>query len=210
MRALSTRNDDPAGASRPFDKGRDGFVIAEGAAILVLEELGHAQRRGVPILAEVIGYGASADAYHITLPSPGGAGATRAGRRAIEKAGIDAVRRRPGLRPRHQHAGGRPDRAPGHPHAARRRRAEGEHHRDQGRHRAHARRGRRHRRRRGHPRDARRLRAADAQPGRPGSCGRRPRLHAARGRPRDVKVAIVNAFGFGGQNSSLIFRRWDA
>jgi 3-oxoacyl-[acyl-carrier-protein] synthase II len=88
MRALSTRNDDPAGASRPFDKGRDGFVIAEGSAILVLEELEHAQRRGVPILAEVLGYGASADAYHITLPSPGGAGAARAGRRAIAKSGL--------------------------------------------------------------------------------------------------------------------------
>jgi 3-oxoacyl-[acyl-carrier-protein] synthase II len=88
MRALSTRNDDPAGASRPFDKGRDGFVIAEGSAILVLEELEHAQRRGVPILAEVLGYGASADAYHITLPSPGGAGAARAGRRAIQKSGL--------------------------------------------------------------------------------------------------------------------------
>ncbi len=90
MRALSTRNDDPEGASRPFDKGRDGFVIAEGSAILVLEELEHARRRGVPILAEVIGYGASADAYHITLPSPGGAGAARASRRAMQKAGIAA------------------------------------------------------------------------------------------------------------------------
>ncbi|MEA2621162.1 MAG: 3-oxoacyl-[acyl-carrier-protein] synthase [Chloroflexota bacterium] len=88
MRALSTRNDDPAGASRPFDRGRDGFVIAEGSAILVLEELDHARRRGMPILAEVIGYAASADAYHITLPSPGGAGAARAGRRALQKAGL--------------------------------------------------------------------------------------------------------------------------
>jgi 3-oxoacyl-[acyl-carrier-protein] synthase II len=89
MRALSTRNDDPEGASRPFDQGRDGFVIAEGAATLILEELGHAEARGARILAEVIGYGASADAVHITLPAPGGAGAVRAARRAIEKARID-------------------------------------------------------------------------------------------------------------------------
>ena len=90
MRALSTRNDDPAGASRPFDRGRDGFVIAEGAAVLVLEEATHAERRGAAILAEVCGYGATADATHITLPAPGGAGALRAARRALAKAGIDA------------------------------------------------------------------------------------------------------------------------
>jgi len=89
MRALSTRNDDPAGASRPFDSGRDGFVIAEGAATLVLEELEHARRRGVPILAELCGYAATADAYHITLPAPGGSGALRAARRALHKAAID-------------------------------------------------------------------------------------------------------------------------
>ena len=86
MRALSTRNDDPPGASRPFDEGRDGFVIAEGAGVLVLEELGHARRRGARILAEVCGYGATADANHITLPAPGGAGAVRAARIALRKA----------------------------------------------------------------------------------------------------------------------------
>ncbi len=88
MRALSTRNDDPTGASRPFDEGRDGFVIAEGAAVLVLEELDHARRRGVPILAELAGYGATADASHITLPAEGGMGGVRAARRALEKAGL--------------------------------------------------------------------------------------------------------------------------
>jgi 3-oxoacyl-[acyl-carrier-protein] synthase II len=88
MRALSRRNDDPEGASRPFDSGRDGFVIAEGAAALVLEEAGHAARRGATVFAELCGYAATADAYHITLPSPGGAGAVRASRRALEKAGI--------------------------------------------------------------------------------------------------------------------------
>ena len=89
MRALSTRNADPEGASRPFDKGRDGFVIAEGCAVVVLETLDHAERRGAEPLAELIGYGATADASHITLPAPGGIGAVRAAQRALEKAGID-------------------------------------------------------------------------------------------------------------------------
>jgi len=90
MRALSTRNDDPEAASRPFDEGRDGFVIAEGCGVLVLEELAHAERRGAPILAELLGYGASADASHITLPAPGGAGGVAATRRALTKAGVGA------------------------------------------------------------------------------------------------------------------------
>jgi len=89
MRALSTRNDDPAGASRPFDEGRDGFVIAEGAGVLVLEELEHARKRGAQILAELCGYGATADANHITLPAPGGEGGVRAARRALAKAGME-------------------------------------------------------------------------------------------------------------------------
>jgi 3-oxoacyl-[acyl-carrier-protein] synthase II len=90
MRALSRRNDDPERASRPFDKGRDGFVPSEGAGVVVLEELGHAQARGAAILAELVGYGATADASHITLPAPGGIGAVRAARRALEKAGLAA------------------------------------------------------------------------------------------------------------------------
>jgi 3-oxoacyl-[acyl-carrier-protein] synthase II len=89
MKALSTRNDDPTAASRPFDADRDGFVVAEGAATLVLEELEHAQRRGARIYAEVCGYGATADGYHITTPSPGGMGAVRAARRALHKAGLE-------------------------------------------------------------------------------------------------------------------------
>ncbi len=88
MRALSTRNDDPAAASRPFDTGRDGFVLGEGAGVVVLEALEHAQARGATILAELVGYGATADASHITLPAPGGIGAARAARRALEKAGL--------------------------------------------------------------------------------------------------------------------------
>jgi 3-oxoacyl-[acyl-carrier-protein] synthase II len=90
MRALSTRNDEPVAASRPFDAERDGFVVAEGSATLVLEELEHAQRRGARIYAEICGYGATADGHHITTPSPGGVGAVRAARRALDKAGLGA------------------------------------------------------------------------------------------------------------------------
>ena len=86
MRALSTRNDEPERASRPFDRGRDGFVIGEGCGVVVLESLDHARARGAEPLAEVAGYGATADASHITLPAAGGAGAVRAIRRALEKA----------------------------------------------------------------------------------------------------------------------------
>jgi 3-oxoacyl-[acyl-carrier-protein] synthase II len=88
MRALSTRNDEPERASRPFDADRDGFVIGEGAGVIVLESLASARARGVQPLAELVGYGATADASHITLPAPGGAGAVRAIRRALEKAGL--------------------------------------------------------------------------------------------------------------------------
>src|ERR1700761_6772802 len=88
MRALSTRNDEPTKASRPFDKGRDGFEIGEGAGILILEELEFAKARGAKILAEVIGYGMSADAYHMTGIAPEGAGAQRSMRAALKVAGI--------------------------------------------------------------------------------------------------------------------------
>jgi 3-oxoacyl-[acyl-carrier-protein] synthase II len=87
-RALSTRNDQPEKASRPFDKERDGFVMAEGSGILILESLEHAQKRGANIMAEMVGAGCTADAYHITAPAPGGEGAIRAMKLALGDAGL--------------------------------------------------------------------------------------------------------------------------
>ena len=89
-KALSFRNDDPASASRPFDKTRDGFVIGEGSGILVLETLAHAEARGATILAEIVGYGTTCDAHHITSPTPGGVGGAAAMRLALEDGGISA------------------------------------------------------------------------------------------------------------------------
>jgi 3-oxoacyl-[acyl-carrier-protein] synthase II len=89
-KALSFRNDDPATASRPFDKERDGFVIGEGAGVLVLETLAHAEARGATVLAEVVGYGTTCDAHHITAPTPGGVGGAAAIRLALEDGQISA------------------------------------------------------------------------------------------------------------------------
>lgn len=88
MKALSSRNDEPEKASRPFDKDRDGFVIGEGSGIVILETLENAKKRGANIIAEVVGYGASGDAYHITSPAPEGEGAVRAMKAAIDRAGM--------------------------------------------------------------------------------------------------------------------------
>lgn len=89
MKALSQRNDEPTKASRPFDKDRDGFVMSEGAGILILEEYEHAKARGAKIYAEVVGYGATGDAYHITSPAPGGEGGARALSMALKNAGLN-------------------------------------------------------------------------------------------------------------------------
>jgi 3-oxoacyl-[acyl-carrier-protein] synthase II len=89
MPALSRRNDEPTRASRPWDKGRDGFVCGEGAGSLVLETLGRARRRGATILAEVAGYAATSDAYHITKPAPGGRGGVRSMRAALKEARLN-------------------------------------------------------------------------------------------------------------------------
>ncbi len=88
MKALSTRNDEPQRASRPFDAGRDGFVVGEGAGIVIMESLEHAQRRNAVILAEIVGYGMSGDANHITQPAEDGDGAYRVMRAALRDAGV--------------------------------------------------------------------------------------------------------------------------
>jgi 3-oxoacyl-[acyl-carrier-protein] synthase II len=186
MKALSTRNDDPARASRPFDEERDGFVIGEGAGILVLEALEHARARGAEPLAEVIGYGATADASHITLPAPGGIGAVRAARRAIEKAELQALRTIFG------------DHAPrvavtanksmlGHTLGA------------AGALESIA--------------VIQALRTGTVPPtinlDRPDPAGEGLDLTPNRAARRDLRIGLNNSFGFGGQNAALVFRRWD-
>ena len=209
MRALSTRNDDPHGASRPFDEGRDGFVIAEGAGVLVLEELDHARKRGAQILAEVCGYGATGDASHITLPAPGGEGGARAARRAIEKAGMQPT----DIDHISAHATSTPEGDPAELTGFRT--VFGEHVKNVSITATKS--------AIGHT-----LGAAGGIGAIAAICAMRegrvpPTLNLVdpapeaegldltplRARSREVRVALVNAFGFGGQNAALVLRRWD-
>ena len=210
MRALSRRNDDPKGASRPFDAERDGLVIGEAAAVLVLEELGRAQARGARIYAELLGYGVSSDASHITEPDPTGASPARAMTMALEDAGIDPTE----VGYVNAHATSTPvgdsaetkviKLALGEEHARKTpisstKGATGHTLRRRGRDRGGVQRAR----------AARRGAAADDQLREPGS-RLRPRLHPERGaQGAGVKVAVSNSFGFGGHNAALVFRRWE-
>ncbi len=210
MKALSTRNDDPAGASRPFDRGRDGFVIGEGAGVLVLEELEHALARGAEPLAELVGYGATADASHITLPAPGGIGAVRAARRALEKAGmapdeIDHVNAHATSTPEGDRAELQAIRTIFGDHAAERRRSPPT--------------SRCSGTRSGRPARSRRSRrswrsATGCVPPTinlddPDEAAEGLDLTPDRAASREIRTAMSNSFGFGGQNTALIFRRWD-
>ena len=207
-RALSTdRNDAPETASRPYDRDRDGFVMGEGAGVVVLEELEHAKARGAKIYAEVIGYGLSGDAYHITAPAEDGDGAYRCMAMALKRAGLAAVRHRLHQCARHldhgRHDRARRGRAPG-----RQCRVEDLDVVDQIVDRPSA---RRRRRRRGdlldpgHPRQHRAATINLDNPERETAIDLVPHTPRA----RQIDVALSNSFGFGGTNASLIFQRCD-
>ena len=210
MKALSDRNDDPEAASRPFDQARDGFVMGEGGGALILEALEHAEARGATPLAELVGYGATADASHITLPAPGGIGAVRAAQRALEKAGmepaeIDHVNAHATSTPEGDKAELQSIHTIFGDHAPRGR--------DDGQQvdaRPHAGRGGGDRGHRDDHGDPRGLHPPDDQPRRSRRAGRGPRPDAQRApTQRTVRAAMSNSFGFGGQNTALVFRRWD-
>jgi 3-oxoacyl-[acyl-carrier-protein] synthase II len=209
MKALSTRNDDPGRASRPFDEERDGFVIGEGAGILVLEDLEHARARDAQPLAEVIGYGATADASHITLPAPGGIGAVRAARRAIEKAGLQAT----DVDHENAHATSTPEGDKAELQAIRT--IFGDH--------APRVAVTANKSMLGHTLGAagalesiaiiQALRTGTVPPtinlDRPDPAGEGLDLTPNRATRRELRIGLNNSFGFGGQNAALVFRRWD-
>ncbi|HSO30772.1 MAG TPA: beta-ketoacyl-ACP synthase II [Candidatus Sulfomarinibacteraceae bacterium] len=210
MKALSTRNEDPAGASRPFDEDRDGFVIGEGAGVLVLETLAHAEARGAEPLAEIVGYGATADASHITLPAPGGIGAVRAARRALEKAGLQPA----DVDHVNAHATSTPEGDRAELQAIRTIFGEAA-----GRVAITA-----NKSMLGHTLGAagalesiaviQALRTGTVPPTinleRPDPAGEGMDLTPRQASRRDLRIGLNNSFGFGGQNAALVFRRWDA
>ena len=209
MTALSKRNDDPATASRPFDGTRDGFVLGEGAGVVVVESLAHARERGATPLAEVIGGALTADAFHISAPDPTGRGQSRAMTSALRNAGRGAGRDRLHRRPRHRDPAQRRDRDAGDQGRLRRPRLQG---RDQlaqvddrppgrsGRDRVGPGGDRRHPRRR-HP--------ADGQPAHPDPECDLDYVPLTARRAK-VDTVAVNGFGFGGQNAVAIFRSIEA
>lgn len=210
MKALSTRNDDPEGASRPFDAGRDGFVMGEGAGMLLLETLESAEARGVEPLAELVGYGATADAAHITLPAPGGAGAVRAARRALAKAGLSVA----DVDHVNAHATSTPEGD----------RAELQALRTLFGERAPKVAVTANKSMLGHTLGAagaiesvatiQAIRTGVVPPtvnlDQPDEAGAGMDLAAKAAGRRDIRVALNNSFGFGGQNAALVFRRWEA
>ncbi|HEX7950065.1 MAG TPA: beta-ketoacyl-ACP synthase II [Candidatus Limnocylindrales bacterium] len=210
MKALSTRNEDPAAASRPFDAERDGFVMGEGAGMLLLETLESAEARGAEPLAELVGYGATADAAHITLPAPGGAGAVRAARRALDKAGLSAA----DIDHVNAHATSTPEGDKAELQALRSLLGQ----------RASAVAVTANKSMLGHTLGAagaiesvatiQAIRTGVVPPTinlqQPDAAGAGLDLVANAAERRDIRVAMNNSFGFGGQNATLVFRRWEA